>query len=104
LRTGGSSQFVGAAPDPGEGWRFFAYLGLNGYAVARFLPTDGNTFTDSPSVDRNTTIGLISGGFVVGYRNFEATWAINHMAGFNDAQGTTANDFGTLTLTFFFQR
>ena len=104
LRTGGSSQFVGAAPDPGEGWRVFAYLGVNGFAVARFLPTDGNTFEDSPSVDRNTLTGMISGGFVIGYRNFKATWAMNHMAGFNDDQDSRANDFGSVTVTIFFQR
>lgn len=45
---------------PSGGWSFFAFAGVDGRAVARDIFLDGNTFRDSPSVDKKR---LVADGF-----------------------------------------
>lgn len=40
-----------------RGWSFFAFGGVDGKAVARDIFLDGNTFRDSPRVDREIFVG-----------------------------------------------
>ena len=41
----------------GTSWSFFAFGGVDGRAVARDIFLDGNTFRDSPSVDKENFVG-----------------------------------------------
>ena len=43
---------------------WYVYAGIQGRAVARNIFLDGNTFTESPSVDKETFVGDIKGGIV----------------------------------------
>ncbi len=42
---------------PGRNWSFFVFGGCDGRAVARDIFLDGNTFRDSPSVDKKPFVG-----------------------------------------------
>jgi hypothetical protein len=44
------------------GWSFFLFGGANGKAVARDIFLDGNTFRDSPSVEKRPFVGELSYG------------------------------------------
>jgi len=59
-QTPGSDFFV---PVDDFGWYLFA--GVEGRAVAHNMFLDGNTFEDSPSVDRNVLVGDVSVGAVM---------------------------------------
>jgi hypothetical protein len=101
LRTGGASRFAGIDTPPGRRWRAFAFVGAQVYGVARFLPTDGNTFRDSPSVDRGDVIGALATGVAVGRGPVLLTWTRNTIAGFNTLPDSRAQDFGTIMLSFY---
>jgi len=104
LRTGGASRFAGLDTPPGRRWRAFGFVGLEVYGVARFLPTDGNTFRESPSVDRGDVIGALATGLAFGRGPVLVTWTRNSIAGFNDLPDSRAQDFGTIMLSFYVGR
>ena len=54
------AELVGLTP--ARKWRFYAHLGGQFFGIARFLPTDGNTFKDSPSVERDDFAAAIARG------------------------------------------
>lgn len=57
--------------DDAEGrWKFSLYASGDGYAVAQYLPLDGNTFRDSRSVEREDLVGSFTYGFTLGRGNF----------------------------------
>lgn len=60
----GSDFFI---PEEDLGWYFFA--GFEGRAVGRNIFLDGNTFQDSPSVDKEYFVGSVQGGLAVTYHN-----------------------------------
>ena len=66
---GGSDYF---SSDHDFGWYFFA--GAEGRAVARNIFLDGNTFTDSHSVDKKYLVGDVQGGISVFYRNMRMSF------------------------------
>jgi hypothetical protein len=102
LRFGAGSSLVGLAEPSGRShWYGYAFLGLEGLAVARFLPSDGNTFTDSPSVEREDFVGNVSSGFVLGYKSFHFSWTLTNLRGLVESERTGSNDYGTLALSWF---
>ncbi|HET6278872.1 MAG TPA: lipid A deacylase LpxR family protein [Candidatus Polarisedimenticolia bacterium] len=103
-RSSGASSFVGAVPPPRRVWWGFAFAGLQGFAVGRFLPTDGNTFQDSPSVERDDFTGNLTTGFVVGYRRFVLSWTLNNVSGLSALSNSSDDDFGALTFSFYFPK
>ena len=54
------------------GWYLFA--GAEGRAVGRNIFLDGNTFQDSPSVDKNIFVGELSAGVVLTYDDFRIAY------------------------------
>ena len=104
FRTGGASSFVGPGPAPGRGWQGYLFAGFQGFGVARFLPTDGNTFKDGPSVERGDVIGSLSTGLVIGHGRVLFSWTLNNVAGMTKFRGSRTNDFGTLTFSYYFPR
>jgi len=104
LRSGGTAMFVAPDPPPSRGWRWYAFVGLQGFAVGRFLPTDGNTFKESPSVERDDFMGNLSSGIVVAYGRFVGTWTLNNLAGLTDVATSRSQDYGTFTVSFYLRR
>jgi hypothetical protein len=104
LRTGGASRFVGSDRPPGRKWRAYLFAGVELFGIARFLPTDGNTFVDSPSVDRSDFVGALATGIVVGRGPLLLSWTRNTVEGFNDLSESRSQDFGTLTFSYYHRR
>jgi len=60
------------SPASGFGWHLFA--GIEGRAVARNIFLDGNTFTDSHSVDKKILVGDAQLGFALIFPRFRITY------------------------------
>ena len=56
-------------------WKWSLYASGDGYAVAQYLPLDGNTFRDSRSVDREDLVGSFTYGFTLGRGNFAFSYS-----------------------------
>lgn len=54
------------------------YGGLGGYAIAHFLPLDGNVFQDSRSVDSNPGLGVVTAGISLRYKRFAARTGVTY--------------------------
>lgn len=86
----------------GPGWRVGMHAGVEGFAIARYLPLDGTLFRDSRSVDdRAPYVGSATAGVMLGYgpvglgfsfRTFTKTFASER----------TGNEYGTITLSWSF--
>jgi len=55
-------------------WSFFAFGGTNGRVVARDIFLDGNTFLDSPSVNRESLVGDAYYGLGVVFKGWQITY------------------------------
>jgi hypothetical protein len=92
----GSDFYV---PTSGFGWYFFA--GVEGRAVARNIFLDGNTFADSPSVDKRTWVGDFQYGIAMTINGTRiALTQINRTREFKGQQHP--DSFGALTVGFRF--
>lgn len=69
IRPAGSTRL-----DIGDDLMLFAFGAANGKAVARDIFLDGNTFTDSHSMDKNTFVADLAAGFAVNYNRVILTW------------------------------
>ena len=87
------------APTGGFGWYLFG--GLDGRLMLRNIFLDGNTFSDSHSVDKNYLVGdLVSGVAVSGLgMRFSLTYVVRTPE-FKEQSG--ADRFGSITLSFHF--
>jgi hypothetical protein len=103
-RSNGASSFVNAIPPPRRVWWGYAFAGFQGFAVGRFLPMDGNTFKDSPSVERENFTGNLTTGFVVGFRRVVFSWTLNNVNGLASLSNSKNNDFGAITFSFLFPK
>ncbi len=100
---GGVEPVVGLSPSHRVYGYFF--LGLQGFGVARFLPTDGNTFRDSRSGYRDDWFASASAGILIGYERLLLTYTYNGISGLTDSDGIRANsedDYAMLTLSYLF--
>jgi hypothetical protein len=102
LRLAGAREFVGVGPPAGKRLRFYFFAGFRMFAVGRFLPTDGNTFTDGPRVDRDDLFGNLTSGFVLARARWKLSWTVNNVAGLTQFDGSRADDFGTLSFSWYF--
>lgn len=83
---------------PGRGWNWQIFAGLDGRAVARNIFLDGNTFGDSPSVDKKNFVGDASAGiaFTLGDYRLSYTYTLRS----EEFEGIpNDSSFGSLTLT-----
>jgi hypothetical protein len=101
---GGAESVVGLTP---ARKRFYAYafLASQAFGVVRWLPTDGNTFTESRSGDRDDGFASLSAGLVAGYGRVVLAYRFHGITGLTDLESIRANnrnDFGTFALTVFF--
>lgn len=89
----GSDFFV---PSQDIGWYLFA--GVEGRAVARNIFLDGNTFSDSHSVDKENFVGGLQAGIAFTYKDTRI--AYTHIIRTREFQGQSENDeFGAITLS-----
>jgi hypothetical protein len=63
---------LSAEPDP---FSLHIFLGVDAFAIARNILLDGNTFTDSHSVDKKPFICRFSGGIGFIIHRFKITYA-----------------------------
>lgn len=101
LRSG-SPGLVGAKPTTAGRWRSYASLGGRVIAIGRFLPTDGNTFRDSPSRERDDVYLSLVAGIVVGRDDWTLAYTLTGLGGFESFPEPRSDDFGTLTFSWFF--
>jgi lipid A 3-O-deacylase len=80
---------------------FNAYLfaAVDGRAVARDVTLDGNTWRDSPSVDKKTWVADLRGGLAAGTRHWQLTYT--QVVRTREFQGQEKNSvFGSLSLSY----
>ena len=77
-------------------WQLFA--GADGRFVARDIFLDGNTFSDSHSVDKKYLVGDISGGFSIFYDDYRFSYTLNLRTKEFRTQDENSV-FGSITLT-----
>lgn len=86
------------AVDPSRDFSWYAFAGTDGRAVARNIFLDGNTFADSPSVDKNIFVADFQVGIAFVYRDVRFAFSeIFRTPEFKSQQGS--DRFGSLTLS-----
>lgn len=94
---------VGWTRPPRGKWRVFFQVELDAIGVARFLPTDGNTFVDSRSADREDWFAFVDLGFVVAKGRFHAAYSYNvGLGGVDSTLRSGDQDYGALTFSWLF--
>lgn len=84
-------------PNPKFNWYLFA--GIEGRAMARNIFLDGNTFSDSHSVDKRPLVGDMQVGLAFHYKGVRL--AVSNMFRTKEFDGQTANtNYGAVNLTF----
>jgi hypothetical protein len=77
----------------------FGFAGVNGRLMFHDIFLDGNTFTDSHSIDKNIPVADLSAGIGINYRNILFTWTqvlrTKEFKGQEDA-----HSFGAVALSF----
>lgn len=83
-------------------WSFFVFGAVDGRAVARDIFLDGNTFRDSPSVEKEKFVADLSygAGFIAGRWQLTFTQVIRTRE--FESQPFDHNDFGSVTLSYAF--
>ncbi len=79
----------------------YLFVGAEGRAVGRNIFLDGNSFRDSPSVDKKWLVGSLQGGVALTYRNTRLSYTHVLMTKEFDTQ-REAEQFGALTLSYRF--
>ena len=101
---GGAEALVGIAP-PRKRFQVYGFLSSQAFGILRWLPTDGNTFVDSRSGNRDDWFLSLSGGVVLGYSRVLLSYRYHGLAGLQDPENfktENRNDFGTIMFTVFF--
>lgn len=97
IRPAGSA----AAPAMGRTFGWYVFAEVDGWAVARDIFLDGNTFEDSPSVDKRTLVGEWSVGFAAHVPGGRVTAAfVKRTKEFSNQP--EAFEFGSASVTFNF--
>jgi lipid A 3-O-deacylase len=83
---------------PSQNWSWFLFAGVDGRAVARNIFLDGNTFKDSPSVDKKLFVGDLTLGAAMTLGDYRLSYSYNvRSPEFDHEEGSSA--FGSVTLT-----
>jgi len=77
------------------------YGGLGGYAVAHFLPLDGNVFKDSRSVDSNPALGVVAAGISLRYKRLAARTGVTYYTETFETERERV-DFASFELVWYF--
>lgn len=88
------------------GWSWYVYGRAGGRVVEHDIFLDGSNYESSLSVDKNTLVGELQGGFAVSYRpnmnhRFDLSWGLTFMTDTFDAPGANGtNSYGTAVLSW----
>ena len=96
IRPSGDSNGPRRAP-----YNFHVFAATDGRAVARDITLDGNTFHDSPSVDKKTFVADLYAGASFGTTHWQLTYAQAFRTREFDGQDHLSV-FGSISLTFFY--
>lgn len=77
---------------------WYIFGGLHGRAMARNIFLDGNTFTDSHSVDKDILVGDANAGFAFSYDDYRLSYTLNYRTKEFEGQDDPGI-FGSVTLT-----
>jgi hypothetical protein len=100
---GGAEAVVGCMPLRKKFYSY-AFITSQGFGVVRWLPTDGNTFTESRSGERSDWFASLAFGMAVGYSRAVLTYRYHGITGLTDLESINVkneNDFGTIMFTVF---
>ncbi len=103
IRGGGGANSPIDDEDPrvasNRNWSFFVFAAADGRAVARDIFLDGNTFRDSPSVDKRPFVADLSYGvgFIAGH--WQLTFTQVYRTREFETQRLKYNEFGSLTIS-----
>jgi lipid A 3-O-deacylase len=91
----------GAFFRPEKGFTWYLFAGLEGRAVLRNIFLDGNTFTDSHSVDKKPLVGDVQAGLVLQWNRFRISYT--QIFRTKEFDGQDRGDlFGSLSLSYLF--
>ncbi|AQU81651.1 MULTISPECIES: lipid A deacylase LpxR family protein [unclassified Halomonas] len=93
-------------PNPGSrhlmsgsrGWQWYLFANVEGYYMAQNLTLDGNTFSNSHSVDRKEWVADVSAGLALAWEDWQITYAAVQRTREFDGQDER-DKFGAVTLT-----
>lgn len=83
---------------PQSSWGWYAFAGIEGRAVARNIFLDGNTFEDSPSVEKRPLVGDLQAGLAVTIADWRIAYTQVWRTREFDGQ-STPDRFGSLSAT-----
>lgn len=83
---------------PERGWNWHIFAGLDGRAIGRNIFLDGNTFRDSPSIDKKYFVGDASAGVAFTFDQYRLSYSYNMRSKEFDGQDDLA-EFGAITLS-----
>jgi len=92
----GSGFFV-----PSDTFSWYAFVGVDGRAVARNIFLDGNTWRDSRSVDKESLVGDLHWGLAVTWKGVRATYTHVRRTREFETQGQSS-DFGAFAVSVAF--
>jgi hypothetical protein len=96
IRPAGSTRL-----EVGRKFSAFLFGAVNVRAVARDIFLDGNTFTDSHSVDKNYFVADVAGGIAVSYRSVIVTWTqVRRTKEFKGQD--SSHSFGAIAISYSF--
>ena len=84
---------------PNRDWSFFVFGSADGRAIARDIFLDGNTWEDSPSVDKEPLVADLSYGFGLIAGKWQLTFAQTYRTREFKAQKEKYNEFGSVALS-----
>jgi lipid A 3-O-deacylase len=86
---------------PEKGFNWYVFAGVEGRAVLYNIFLDGNTFTDSHSVDKEPFVGDLQAGLVVQWNRFRITYT--QIFRTKEFEGQDNGDiFGSLSFSYHF--
>ncbi len=97
---GGAEAVVGLTP-PRKNFYVYAYGSSQVFGILRWLPTDGNTFQESRTGDRDSWFGSLSVGLAAGYHRVVLAYRYHAISGLSDFRANNHDDFGTVVFTVF---
>lgn len=107
VRWGDDAQGIPTlTPNPGSrhlmrssaGWQWYLFANIEGYYMAQNLTLDGNTFSNSHSVDRKEWVADASAGLALAWHDWQITYSAVQRTREFDGQDER-DKFGAVTLT-----
>ena len=82
-----------------DGWGWYVFAGAEGRAIAHTIFLDGNTWTDSHSIEKRPLVGEVSAGVALLISGMRITYQHVYMTKEFRAQKGGGQNYGSITLT-----